>query len=787
VSAVSRKYVGARTKRVEDPPLLMGRARYLSDVRLAGMLTVGFVRSPHAHARVVRVDASAALAMPGIDAVLTGQDLLPVTRPIRADMSGTHYRRSDWHALAWPKARFVGEPVVAVVGSDRYRVEDALDAVVVEYEPLPAVVDAEASMKPGAPRLHDEMPDNILVHARYDNGQTDAAFAEAEITRRVIFRHGRCTSAPREGRGVVASWDAGEGALTVWAATQAPHFTRSGLAECLDLPESRVRVLAPAIGGGFGPKMHVYPEDVAVCAIARRLGRPAKWLEDRRENLLTSAQAREFVTHVEVAAKRDGTVLAVRSTFVCDVGAYSVYPTTAALEPMTAAGITPGPYRLRGYAYDAYGVATNKCPTGAYRGVGMAFATFMRERLVDMVAAACALDPAEVRRRNFFAPTETPYATASGLVVDSADPAGSLASVLTRVDYDTLRAEQRARPKGRVRRGIGLCAYTEFTGMGSGTFRRRGMTQVSGHDAATVRVEPSGEVRAFLSAASQGQGHATTFAQVLADELGVPLSAVTIVEGDTERCPHGSGSFASRSMVVSGGALILAARKVRDKTLAIAAHMLEAAASDLVIEEGRIAVRGMPGRAITLADVARRAYRPASGTLPAGIDPALEATHHYDPPPSTFSNGTHLAVVDVDVETGEVRIVRYVVGEDCGTMVNPMIVEGQLHGAVAQGIGNALYERIVYDEDGQPLTTSFMDYLLPTTMELPSIEVVHAETRPPVTVSGFKGMAEGGTIGACSAIANAVADALAPLGVEVCELPLSPDRLHELIRAATAP
>ncbi|MBI2203295.1 MAG: xanthine dehydrogenase family protein [Candidatus Rokubacteria bacterium] len=782
--APARKYVSARIKRVEDPPLLMGKARYLSDITLGGMLTVGFVRSPHAHARIVRIDARAALAMPGVEAVLTGEQVRAFTQPIRAEMSGASYRSTDWAALAWPKARFVGEPVAAVVASDRYRVEDALDAVVVEYEPLPPVVDAEAAMTADAPRLHEQHPDNIIIQARYDNGETDRAFADAAITLRTTFRHGRCTSAPMEGRGVVASWDAADGTLTVWASTQAPHFTRAGLAAALDLPESRIRVIAPAIGGGFGPKMHVYPEDVTVCALARRLGRPVKWLEDRRENLLTSAQAREFVAQAEVAADRDGTILAFRATFICDVGAYSVYPTTAALEPMTAAGIMPGPYRLRGYSYEAYGVATNKCPTGAYRGVGMAFATFVRERLVDMVAAACAVDPADVRRRSFFAQKDTPYTTASGIIVDSADPAGSLASVLDAAGYDGLRAEQRAAGNGRLRRGIGLCAYTEFTGMGSGTFRRRGMTQVSGYDAATVRVEPTGEVRAFLSAASQGQGHATTFAQVLADELGVPLAAVTIIEGDTERCPHGSGSFASRSMVVSGGALILAARKVRDKTLTIAAHMLEAAATDLVIDDGRIAVRGMASRAVTLADVARLAYRPASGTLPPGVDPALEATHHYDPPPATFSNGTHLAVVDVDIETGEVRIVRYVVGEDCGTMVNPMIVEGQLHGAVAQGIGNALYERIVHDDGGQPLTTSFMDYLLPTTMELPSVEVVHSETPPPGSVSGFKGMAEGGTIGAASAVANAVADALAPLGVEVRELPLAPDVLHRLIARA---
>jgi carbon-monoxide dehydrogenase large subunit len=460
-----------------------------------------------------------------------------------------------------------------------------------------------------------------------------------------------------------------------------------------------------------------------------------------------------------------------------------MYPVTAALEPVTAAGIIPGPYRIQGYSYDAYAVATNKCPAGAYRGVGMALGTFVRERLVDMVARRTGLDPAEVRRRNFIAATDVPFTTASGLVVDSGNPTESLERALEAAGYDALLKDRR-RSSPTTYRGIGLCSYTEFTGMGSGTFRRRGMSQVAGHDAATVRVEPTGEVRGFVSAASQGQGHATTLAQVLADEIGVPMAAVSIVEGDTERCPYGSGSFGSRSMVVSGGALILAARRVRDKVIAIAAHMMEAAPGDLVMEDGAVFVRGMAARRVTLAEVARLAYRPASGTLPASVDPALEATQYYDPPPATFSIGTHVAVVDVDAETGQVAIVRYVVSEDCGTMVNPMIVEGQIHGAVAQGIGAALYEDVVYDDAGQPLTTSFMDYLLPTTMELPAIEVVHTETPPAVTVSGFKGMAEGGTIGATAAVANAVADALAPLGVEVHELPLSPDRLYRLIHQA---
>ena len=385
------------------------------------------------------------------------------------------------------------------------------------------------------------------------------------------------------------------------------------------------------------------------------------------------------------------------------------------------------------------------------------------------------------RRRNFIDARELPFKTASGLIVDSGDPKQSLERALVSSDYARRRSESRDTPVGKYR-GVGVASYTEFTGMGSGTFRLRGMRQVAGHDAATVRVEPTGEVRGFVSAASQGQGHATTFAQVLADELGVPLEAVTIVEGDTERCPYGSGSFASRSMVVSGGALVLAARRVREKISAIAAHMLEAAAPDLTIEGGKIAVRGAPGRAVTIAEVADLAHRPSGGTLPPGVDPGLEATQYYDPPPATFSNGTHVAVVEIDPETGQVELVRHVVVEDCGRIVNPMIVDGQTHGAVAQGIGNALYEDFAYDDGGQPLTTSFLDYVIPGTMEVPPIDIIHMETLPATSVTGFKGMAEGGTIGSTAAIANAVADALAPLGVEVRELPLTPDRVHRLIK-----
>ena len=778
---MAARYVSQSVKRREDPPLLMGRAHFMGDLRLPGLLAVKFLRSLHAHARLVAIDVRRALALPGVEAVVTGADLASTTRPIRAAMSGAGYTETGWPPLAQGKVRFAGEPVAAVVAVDQYRAEDALDLIDVTYEPLRTVADAEGAMRAGSALVHDEVDGNILFHTRFENGPVQQGFEFADIRVAETFRHARCSSSPMEGRGVMASLDPVDGMLTVWASSQTPHLLRSGLAESLGIPDSRLRVLCPAVGGGFGPKMHMYPEDVVVAELARRLRRPVRWIEDRRENLLASAQARDHVNHVEVAARRDGTILALKSTLICDSGAYSVYPVTASLEPLTAAGILPGPYRIPALAYDAYAIATNKCPAGAYRGVGMALSTFVRERLVDMIAAKAVLDPADVRRRNFIETTQLPFTTASGLVVDSGDPRASHERALAAGDYANLRALPRRTERGRYR-GVGVCAYTEFTGMGSGTFRRRGMSQVSGYDSATVRVELTGEVRAFVSAASQGQGHATSLAQICADELGVDIAAVTIVEGDTERCPYGSGSFASRSIVVSGGALVLAARRVRDKIARIAGHMLEAAPEDLTIEGGTIAVRGAPARTLTVTDVAALAYRPAGGTLPPGVDPALEATQYYDPPPATFSNGTHLAVVEVDPDTGQVEIIRHVVVEDCGRMVNPMIVDGQTHGAVAQGIGNALYEDFRYDDNGQPMTTSFMDYLIPGVMEIPPLDVIHMETPPAVSVTGFKGMAEGGTIGSTAAVANAVADALAPLGVEVLHLPLTPDRIYRLIK-----
>ncbi|MGQ0551300.1 MAG: xanthine dehydrogenase family protein molybdopterin-binding subunit, partial [Armatimonadota bacterium] len=532
------------------------------------------------------------------------------------------------------------------------------------------------------------------------------------------------------------------------------------------------------VGGGFGPKMHLYPEDVATCAAARALRRPVKWIEDRRENLLAMTQAREQVIDAAIALDTEGHVLALRAEIVCDSGAYSVYPLTAALEPMGTAQIMPGPYRVPAYAYTTMAVATNKPPAGAYRGVGMTVGVFVMERLMDKAAAAAGLDPAEIRRRNFIRHDEFPYTAATGLVYDSGRYEETLGAALAAFgDREARREQARLCADGRLV-GIGISAFTEYTGMGSQTFVRRGMRDVRGHDSAVVTVDASGIVRVSLSCPSQGQGHETVFAQLAAGELGLDPAVVIVAPTDTDRVPVGSGTFASRGVVSGGGAVVRAAAMVRERAVAIAARLLEASAEDVVVADGKFFVRGTPRRAVTWAEVAK-AQAEAGAGRPAGSGPGLEASAIYDPPPATFSNGVHLAMVEVDRETGQVNILRYVIAEDCGVVINPMIVEGQIHGGLAQGLGEALLEEVIYDEGGQPLTATLMDYLIPTAMEVPRPSIAHLATPSPHTVHGFKGMGESATIGAPACLANAISDAL-NRAADV--LPITPQRVLTLLR-----
>jgi carbon-monoxide dehydrogenase large subunit len=759
------RYTGMRIKRLEDPRLLTGRGRYLDDLGLPRMLFATFVRSPHAHARIVRIDATAARAWPGVAAVITADDLRAVTRPLSPRLDGPGYTPTAWPALADGVASFCGEAVAAVVAVNPYVAADARELVTVGWEARPAVATIDQALE----------SNRILFHRRYRQGDVDRAFAGAPIVLRETFEHSRCAPSPLELRGILADWD-GE-ALTVWSPHQAPSLLRTALADALDLPHARIRIISPDVGGGFGLKMQVFPEDVAVAALSRRLGRPVKWLEERRENLAAASQARGQRTTVEVAAAADGTVLALRSRVISDNGAYHAYPTTGVLEPLGTASIMPGPYRISTYEFEALALATHKPPLGAYRGVGMTMGAFVAERTLDLLAARLSLDPAEIRRRNLIPREAYPFTSATGYTYDSGDFPKALEEALAAVEYDKLRHEQEAaRAAGRLV-GIGIACYTEYTGMGSVGFRRRGAVEVPGIEAATVTMDADATARCAVSFPTQGQGHATTVAQIVADRLGLTLEDVRLQRVDTAESPRGSGTFASRGTVAMLGTAAVAADRVGEKLRALAAQRLEAAAADVELAGGRAYVRGFPDRSIALAEIARTAYSPPHGGLPDGLAPGLQATVYCDLPGPTFSGAVHVAVVEVDPATGRVAVRRYALVEDCGRVINPVIVEGQIHGAVAQGIGEALLESVVHDDGGQLLTATLMDYALPRADDLPSFEIGHLETPSPVTPGGVKGMGEGGTIGAPATIANAVADAVRHLGVQITTLPIRAESL----------
>jgi carbon-monoxide dehydrogenase large subunit len=772
--------VGAHVKRVEDPRLLTGGGRFLDDITLPGLLHAAFARSEHAHARLRRVDTEAARATAGVELVLTGRDLDGVVAPIQARLEAPGFAPTPWPALPTSRVRFVGEAVAAVAAATPYAAADGCARVEVDYDPLPAVPDVAAARDPRAPRLHPEHASNVLFTRQGSQGDVAGAFATAVHVIRETFTHGRCSATPLEARGVIAHWTGD--ALTLWTGVQTPHLVRRGVARAFGLPEARVRVIVPDTGGGFGQKMYVMPEDLAVAALARRTGRPVKWVETRRENLAAAAQAREQRVEIEAAADAAGTLLALRAHVFSDAGAYHIYPLTGALEPLGTASILPGPYRVPAYAFELAALATNKPPVGAYRGVGMTMGAFVMERTLDLLADRLGLDPAEVRRRNLIPREAYPFTSAAGLVYDSGDYPTALERALALADYDGRRHERDAgRRRGRLL-GIGLACYTEYTGMGSETYRRRGQADVPGHEAGRVEMAADGSVTCHLSFPSQGQGHATTTAQLVAEQLGVPLDQVTVRQSDTETAPEGSGTFASRGAVAQSGAAAAAAATVRQRLLALAGGLLEASPADLLLRDGRVSVRGMPDRAVSVAEVARLAHTPPAGGPPGGVTAGLEATERFDPPGPTFSGAVHVASVEVDPETGFVSVRDYVVVEDCGPVINPMIVEGQIHGAVAQGIGEALAERLVYDGSGQLVTGSLMDYPLPVAGTLPAFTVGHLETPSPLTPGGYKGMGEGGTIGAPAAIANAVADAVKPLGVAVTALPILPERLAGSMR-----
>jgi carbon-monoxide dehydrogenase large subunit len=628
--------------------------------------------------------------------------------------------------------------------------------------------------------LHDAAPDNVLLSRRFEGGDVEAALSGSAVVVERAFRTNRQTAAPLEGRGGVADWNAAEGKLTLWSSTQVPHLARHGLAGMLGLAESRIRVVAPDVGGGFGMKAILYPEDVALCLLAMRLGRPVKWVEARREGLLAAAHARDHHYTVRAGFDRAGVLLAMDVRVACNAGAYSVYPWTAGLEALMAGGLLTGPYKLSHYRCDVVAVATNTAPAGPYRGVARPATTFVMERVLDLGARALGLDPVEVRRVNLVGPADLPYTAATRLVHDSPSYPACFEKAVAAIGYREFRAEQaRLRRAGR-HVGIGFANYNELTGLGQAASAGPRMPFRTGHEGATVRVDPSGAVTVLAGVTSQGQGTETTVAQIVATELGVPFEAVSVVLGDTDATPFGLGAFASRQAVIGGGAAMRAAGAVREKTVRIAAHLLEAAPEDLEAHDGRVAVRGVPGRAISIAEVARVAHL-ETHRLPPDLEPGLEATRFYDPIRGTFAAGSQAAVVEVDVETGALTIHRYVCVEDTGRVINPLIVEGQVQGAVAQGIGGALHEHVLYDDEGQLLTGTFMEYALPVAATIPALELHHVE-EPADNLLRVRGVGEGGTLGPAAVIAGAVADALAPLGIEPTDLPLAPARLWGLLR-----
>jgi carbon-monoxide dehydrogenase large subunit len=756
------RWVGARVSRVEDIRLLSGRGRYVDDITAPGMLVAAFVRSPHAAARIDGIDVEAARAMPGVYAVWTAADL-----NLQIPHTAQHLTQP---ILAADEVRYVGEPVAVVVAADRYHAEDAAERVKVAYTPLPPVLEAHAAATDAPRRVHADVPNRFFTRRTATDG-FEGAWASAPHHLALTFRTQRQTGVTLEPRACLAWPDPSGDRLTVYVTHQSPHGVRTQLAQVLGWPEHRIRVVVPEVGGGFGIKAMFYPEYAVVAEAARRLARPVKWVSDRTEAFWADAHARDAEHAVEVAYDDTGRILAVRDQVWGDQGAWPFWGFPGAVGEATwATDMLPGPYRIEHVAYDITCVYTNKAPLGPYRGVGGPIGAQVQEGIIEAVARAVGKDPVEVRRVNLIPPDAFPYRSATGQVYDAGSYGATLDRALALLDVERFRREQaRARQAGRYL-GLGLCVFVEPS-----AFAQSEAGSIP-YEAVSLRMEPTGTVTAACGLGPTGQGHETTLAQIIADTLGIRPADVTVLHGDTDSAPFGGGTGGSRSGTIGGGAAIRAGQALRAKLVRLAAHLLEAAPEDIELANGEAIVAGVPGRAVPLADLARIAYEDID-RLPPGMEPGLEVLVRYRPPgAATYSNGTHAALVEVDVATGIVRVLDYVVVNDCGVLINPLIVEGQIHGGVAQGLGSAWLERLAYDGTGQLLTTSLMDYLLPTALDVPRIRVEHLETPSP-SEGGFKGMGEGSLIGAPAALANAVSDALAPFGVLVTELPITPDQV----------
>jgi aerobic carbon-monoxide dehydrogenase large subunit len=792
---MATRWFGAPVQRTEDPRLLRGRGSYVDDFDLPEMLHAAFLRSTYARARIVNIDVSAARALPGVYLVLIASDLGELLEP--SPLLVPHHALTQPRTqlpLARDEVHYVGETVAMVVADSRYIAEDALDLIDVEYEPLPVVHSLEVSAADSALSVHADVPDNVAAHLVQMVGDPDAIFATAPHVIKESFDVDRGAAMPMECRGVLARWDAHEGALTCWISTQGPIPIRNGLAAIFKLPEHKVRVIAPDVGGGFGTKiMMFYPEEILTPFAAIQLGRPVKWIEDRREHFISANQERSQLHQVEYAFDDQGILLAVRDKFLHDTGAYTPY---GIIVPIITACTLPGPYRLKNYYSEFTVLYTNKVPVSPYRGAGRPHAVFVMERIMDGIAKELQIDRAEVRSRNFIQPDEFPWDV--GLVYqdggptkyDSGNYQAGLDKLKALLDYDNFPAMQAEALKQGRYLGLGIGCYVEGTGIGP-------------YEGAQVRVESDGRVFASTGITTQGQAHFTTFAQIVADQLGVEPKDVLVTTGDTQAFNWGMGTYASRAATVAGSAMYLAAVKVREKAKQVAADLFEASPDDIELADGKVFVRDAPHRALTLGQVAisanplRYAYgenarklmsmklagpRPGPALPPERGGPGLEASEFYSPPHASFASGVHGAIIEVDAKTGMVTFVKYAAVHDCGKVINPVVVEGQVHGGVAQGIGGAFFERLVYNEEGQLINASFMDYLLPTAAEVPPIAVDHVETPSPLNPLGVKGAGEAGVIPVPALFASAIDDALSSFGVRVREMPLHPNRLYELLR-----
>jgi len=809
------RYVGQRVKRTEDPRLIKGLAHYVDDIRLPDTLHVAFVRSIYAHARINGVDAGEALKAPGVVAIFTGKDVSEKIGPVPCASALPELKVPDHRVLATDKVYFVGHPIAAVVAADAYAARDAAELLMVDYEELPAVVNAEEAAQGGAV-IHEQFGSNVAYKLTAGEGDIVAALASADrrIKQRIINQ--RLAPVAMEPRGVLARYLPGEQELTVWSSTQIPHLLRTQLALMIGIPENKLRVITPEVGGGFGSKLNVYAEEALLGWISMQLGRPAKWIETRRENMQATIHGRGQVGEIEIGCKADGTVTGLRYNVVADLGAYHQLLTPAI--PTLTGLMLSGAYKIPAIQINVTGVFTNKMATDAYRGAGRPEATYVVERAIDLVAAELGLDPVAVRRRNFPAPEEFPFKTATGLFYDSGNYEGALAKALENAGYERLREEQRAaREQGRIV-GIGVSTYVEICALGPSQAMPAG-----GWESATVRIEPTGTVTVLTGASPHGQGQETSFAQLAADELGVDMGDVTVVHGDTAIVQYGIGTFGSRATAVGGTAVFVAIEKLKEKASKIAAHMLGTDAANVVFAEGVFSIKetkkaaaaagdgkaadadsdevpepvvpvgeGPAGalpepetegrKKVSIQEVALAAH--LARELPPDTEPGLSATYFFEPKNFTFPFGTHIAVVEIDRETGEVKFQRYVAVDDCGRVINPMLVDGQVQGGIVQSIGQALYEEVVYDEQGQLITGTLMDYAVPRAKMIPWFELDRTETPTDVNPLGVKGVGEAGTIGATPAIVNAVVDALSPFGVRHIDMPIRPEAVWRIINSS---